>query len=149
VSYYTQGQEAFSSDRNAARELFKKAALQYESAIQIPGDTWDEYFNLGYIYARLQRYEDALIYLAKATELSSDNGDAFWFMGQVHEKLEQPAKALDNYKAAAKAYPAGSTHAQKAEFKVKSLSKLEFYDLGSFMKPSNPPMCVNTSGDFF
>ena len=123
VSYYTQGQEIFGKDRNAARELFKKAALQYEAAIQIPGDTWDEYFNLGYIYARLQRYEDALIYLAKATELSSDNGDAYWFMGQVQEKLEMPAKALENYKAAAKAYPAGSTSAQKAEFKVKALSK--------------------------
>ena len=123
VSYYAQAQEAIGQDRNKSRELLKKSALQYEAAVQIPGDTWDEYFNLGYIYARLQRYEDALIYLAKATELSSDNGEAYWFIGQVQEKLEMPAKALENYKAAAKAFPAGSTKAQKAEFKVKALSK--------------------------
>jgi Flp pilus assembly protein TadD len=123
VTYYTQGQEIFSQDPAAAKELFKKAALQYEASIQIPDDTWDEFFNLGYIYARLQRYEDAIIYLEKAAKLSSDNGDAYWFLGQVHEKLQQAEKALDSYKAAAKAYPAGSTNAQKAEYKVKELSK--------------------------
>ena len=123
VTYYTQGQEIYSQDPAAATDLFKKAALQYEASVQIPGDSWDEFFNLGYIYARLQRYDDAIIYLEKATKLSADNGEAFWFLGQVYEKLEKAEKALDSYKAAAKAYPAGSANAQKADFKVKSLSK--------------------------
>lgn len=123
VAYYTQGQEAVGTDRAKAVDLFKKAALQYEAAVQIAPDNWDEYFNLGYIYARLQRYEDALIYLNKATTLTSDNGDAYWFMGQVQEKLQQPEKALEAYKKAASAYPPGSANAQKAEFQAKKLSQ--------------------------
>jgi Tfp pilus assembly protein PilF len=123
VAYYTQGQEAVGGDRAKAVDFFKKAALQYEAAIQITPDNWDEYFNLGYIYARLQRYEDALIYLKKATTLTSDNGDAHWFMGQVHEKLQQSDKALEAYKKAAQAYPPGSANAQKAEFQAKKLSQ--------------------------
>jgi Tfp pilus assembly protein PilF len=123
VAYYTQGQEAVGVNRGQAVDLFKKAALQYEAAIQIAPDNWDEYFNLGYIYARLQRYEDALIYLKKATTLTSDNGDAFWFIGQVHEKLQQPEKAKEAYSSALKAYPPGSLNAQKAEIQVKKLSQ--------------------------
>lgn len=122
VAFYNQGQAIYKKDRAKAFELFKKAALQYEASIQIPGDTWDEYFNLGYIYARLSRYEDAIVYLQKATTLSDDNGEAFWFLGQVYQKNGDNDKALENYKAAAKAYPKGSAAAQKAEFKVKELT---------------------------
>lgn len=130
VCYFTLGQASLAKDRNKTREYFKKAALEYEAAVQILPDNWDEYFNLGYIYARLQRYDDAISYLKKATELSEDNGDAFWFLGQVYEKLsaseDSPKhleKSVQYYKAAVKAYPAGSTSMQKAEYKVKALTK--------------------------
>jgi len=123
MAYYEMGKNDLSGNADKAKEMFNKAAAQYEASIQIKPDVWDEFFNLGYIYARLGKYEDALGYFGKATTLSDDNGDAYWFMGQVYEKLEDGAKALENYKLALKAYAPGSASSQKADYKVKSLSK--------------------------
>ncbi len=121
--YYTQAQELANTDASAAKDLLKKAALQYEAAVQIPKDTYEEYFYLGYIYARLQNYEDAIIYLEKASKLTEDNGNAFWFMGQVYEKLGDSDKARTAYLAAKNAHPAGSAAAQRAELKAKQFTK--------------------------
>ncbi len=123
MAYYEKGKGLLGSNVDKGKELFNKAAAQYEASIQIKPDVWDEYFNLGYIYARLGRYDDALGYFGQATTLSQDNGDAYWFIGQVYEKLEDKAKALQNYKLALKAYTPGGTSHQKAEYKVKALSK--------------------------
>jgi Tfp pilus assembly protein PilF len=123
ICYFEEGRSIAVKDNMKAREYFKKAALEYEAAIGILPDTWDEHFNLGYIYARLQRFEDAIIYFKKAVPLSEDNGDAYWFLGQVYEKLNNIPDALKNYKLSVKAYKPGSTIRQKAEFKVRELTK--------------------------
>ena len=127
VVYYTQGQEVYSSNPSNARDLFKKAALQYEASVQIPDDTYEEFYYLGYIYARLQRYEDALIYLEKATKLTAENGDAFWFIGQVHQKLGQNDQAKEAYLAAQKLTPLDQlAHKKPSTKQNSSANKLRF-----------------------
>jgi Tfp pilus assembly protein PilF len=121
ISYFETGRAVAAEDNMKARTYFKKAALEYEAAVAILPDTWDEHFNLGYIYARLQRYEDAITYFSKAVPLSEDNGDAYWFLGQVYEKLNNLPEALKNYESSVKAYKDGSTIEQKAKFKVRDL----------------------------
>lgn len=121
VTYYTLGQSMLSKDKEKTREYFKKAVLEYEAAVQILPDTWEETFNLGYIYARLQRYNDAILYLKKSIPLSNNNGDTFWYLGQVFEKLDNKKEALSYYQQAVRAYPSGSLKMQKAEVKVRQL----------------------------
>ncbi len=123
ISYFETGRAVAAEDNMKARTYFKKAALEYEAAVGILPDTWDEHFNLGYIYARLQRYEDAIAYFTKALPLSQDNGDAYWFLGQVYEKLNNFPEALKNYELSVKAYKPGSTIEQKAKFKVRDLKE--------------------------
>lgn len=122
VSYFETGRSLYADDKKEANMYFKKAALEYEAAVQILPDTWDEHFNLGYIYARLQRYEDAIIYFNKALPLSEENADAYWFLGQVYEKLSNLPEALRNYQSALSRYQKGSAIWEKARFKVKELS---------------------------
>jgi Tfp pilus assembly protein PilF len=123
MTFYEMGRDILGKNVEKGKELFNKSAAQYEASIQIKPDVYDEYFNLGYILARLGKYDDALGYLGKATTLTKENGDAFWFIGQVYEKLEDQARALENYKLASKSYAAGTTGRQKADDKVKMLSQ--------------------------
>ncbi|MBF0198476.1 MAG: tetratricopeptide repeat protein [Planctomycetes bacterium] len=117
--YFTMSRGATS--QGDTKDLYKKAVLQYESAISIAPDIWDEYFNLGYIYAVLQRYDDAIDALNKAVKLKDDNGEAFWFLGQVYQKKGDETLALKSYKAAANAFEPNSVMRHKADDKVRQL----------------------------
>lgn len=59
------------------------------------------YLTMGLLYTRMNRWEDALKYLVKATELKPDLAEAYYQLGRVYSRLKQKdeaAKAMNKFK---------------------------------------------------
>ncbi len=122
VAYLMLGNGAVTAKaEDKAVAYFRKAALELEEAAKIPPDTWEELFDLGYIYARLGNYDQALTYLNMALKLDPTNGDTLWYIGQVHEKQHDFQKAIASYEKAAVAYPSGTVERELAEDRVRKI----------------------------
>lgn len=109
------------NDKERASTLYQKAMQEFEAAAAIAPDTWEEYFNLGYVYAKLGNYDEAVRTLTKATSLRKDNGDAYWYLGQVYERTGEIDKAINAFALAADAYPTGSQYEERARYKENQL----------------------------
>jgi tetratricopeptide (TPR) repeat protein len=59
------------------------------------------YFNLGYIRAAQEQYQEAIHYFRKATQINQEYAKAFRMMGQCYEKLGQAHHAQSCYQKAA------------------------------------------------
>ncbi len=122
VAYLMLGNGAVTAKaEDKAVAYFRKAALEYEEAAKFPPDTWEEFFNLGYIYARLSNYDQAMTNLNKALTLDPSSGDTRWYLGQVYEKQHNLQKAAESYEKAAVAYAPGTAEREKAEGRAREI----------------------------
>jgi Flp pilus assembly protein TadD len=96
------------------------AEHEYLNAIKILGDTYEEYSNLGIIYFRLNRNEDAKKYLLKATLLKKNPGICYWYLARISENEENFEKAENYWRKAAGAYGVNTIYGEKAVLNVES-----------------------------
>lgn len=106
-------------------ELQKKHYLllaehEYLNAIKILGDSYEEHSNLGIIYFRLNRYEEARKYLLKATLLKKRPGICYWYLARIEENEENFIKSEIYWRKAAAAYGVNTVYGEKAVLNVES-----------------------------
>jgi hypothetical protein len=106
-------------------ELQKKHYLllaehEYLNAIKILGDSYEEYSNLGIVYFRLNRPEDAKKYLLKATLLKKRPGICYWYLARIEENQENFEKSEIYWRKAAAAYGVNTVYGEKAVLNVES-----------------------------
>ena len=106
-------------------ELQKKHYLllaehEYLNAIKILGDTYEEYSNLGIVYFRLNRFDEARKYLLKATLLKERPGICYWYLARIEENEENFEKSEIYWRKAAAAYGVNTVYGEKAVLNVES-----------------------------
>lgn len=97
-------QEAFSKglaamergDYDQALSSFKQVLSTYQNA--------EVYFNLGYIKTAQERYDEALVYFRRATEIDTAFAKAYRLMGDCYKSLDKPELAEGCYQTAANIY---------------------------------------------
>ncbi|MBF0244975.1 MAG: tetratricopeptide repeat protein, partial [Planctomycetes bacterium] len=123
LCYFVMGQKIKDKNPDATVDYYKKAAMQYEAAIEILPDTWDEYFHLGYIYAHLSKYDEAIKCLKKAIPLSENNGNAYWYLGQIYQIKGEKPVAIEMFEKALENFKKDSEYYKKAEAKIRELKE--------------------------
>jgi tetratricopeptide (TPR) repeat protein len=78
----------------------EKAISLYEGLIREFGSTSQLHFNLGVLHGRLNRFDDALCELSRATELSPDSVETRVALGLTYELGGSPEKAAAQYEDA-------------------------------------------------
>ena len=81
---------------------FKEAIKDYDKVIMLNPSMSVAYAGRGANYAALKDYENASKNLNVAIELNPNNTDALYSLGTVYLNTGDKAKALENYKAAAR-----------------------------------------------
>ena len=62
---------------------------------------WERpWFNLGRLYLRSEKYEQALKCFNRAVEISPSNGDCYFYLGVYYESVDNAAKAIEAYNQA-------------------------------------------------
>jgi len=80
----------------------QKALMDINAACELNPEDWYIWLHMGNIYGQMKRYEKALEYHAKGSQLAPDEGILHWCMGVTHEKLGNDAVAERCFKEAEK-----------------------------------------------
>lgn len=107
-------------DEKQKKHYLLLAEHEYLNAIKILGDNYEEHSNLGIVYFRLNRYEEAKKYLLRATLLKKNPGICYWYLARISENEEDFAKAEIYWRKAAGAYGVNTIFGEKAVLNVES-----------------------------
>jgi tetratricopeptide (TPR) repeat protein/predicted O-methyltransferase YrrM len=84
--------------------LFEESALWHSLALEIEPNLAGIYSNLGSMYAREQKWSEAIVSYNKALELKPTYIEAYWSLAQIYGVLEDRSKSLDIYYQIGKLY---------------------------------------------
>lgn len=75
-----------------------KAAAVAERMIELDPNNADAYYNLGYMYVKQEKWQEAIPHFEKAIEVRPDFDYAFMNLGYCYNQLKQYSKAVEAYK---------------------------------------------------
>ena len=76
---------------------FTGAISAFKNAIAQKADYGDAYYQTGWCYNDLEKYQDAVTYLEKAKQLLPKKAKVHFELGYTYDNLKNPDKALINY----------------------------------------------------
>lgn len=118
--YYTDGMNFLKSKQiNEAMRHFEKAIYYSKDSDKIFAGY--AYREIGKIYIKQRRFEEAVEILNSAIEIVSDDADAYTKLGDAYAALSDADKAEESYE---KAYEFYSSHGKKGRAKMVLLHKL-------------------------
>lgn len=88
-----------------ARKYFAKAVNYFHKAIKYNPDFASPYFNLGYSYDLQNKFDSAIIYYKKATEIDSGMISSMSKLANAYFRNGQPQSAIDVNKKIIEKYP--------------------------------------------
>ena len=104
----------------AWQERWKEAVQAYGTAVFYAPEDFDTLFNLGTLYARLDRLEQARIFLERAVQRNPDSAEAHQHFAIVLDRDQQEDRALEHYlMALEKGLDATSLHFRLASLLAK------------------------------
>lgn len=77
------------------RKMYDEAITLYQQVLEHKPNYWMANYNLGYVYYKLGRYEEAEIYLARSIELNQVDSDQFARLALVRIKMGRLDEAAD------------------------------------------------------
>jgi tetratricopeptide (TPR) repeat protein len=77
------------------RKMYDEAITLYQQVLARNPNYWMASYNLGYVYYKLGRYEEAETYLARSIELNQVDSDQFARLALVRIKLGRLDEAAD------------------------------------------------------
>lgn len=75
---------------------YEQGMAHYQRAVELEPRFWQPLYNLGLIYLRQQRVEEARSHLERAAKLAPQDPDVFLYLGYVYASLSMAAKEADN-----------------------------------------------------
>ncbi len=94
--------EAF---EKGARLEFDKALAEFQKAAELRPDAPGVQYAVGRVLWKMNRFDEAAVYLAKELAGNPHHGTAHFLLGKTHLNQGRPGKALEHLRAAVKARP--------------------------------------------